>query len=65
MNFTRLSVMLGCVGDTDGLAGWQWAWSKWTCTGAARLLTRHGRCGQRAATARKNTLVSTVGVLVI
>jgi len=53
------------AGDTDMLAGWQWAWSKRACTGAAHQLALHGRRGQRAAMAWKIAAVLTAGVLVV
>ena len=58
---TLKSVRGWLAGDTDGLAGWRWAWSKWACTAAARQLALHEGCGRRAATAGKITVASTVG----
>jgi len=66
MNFTRLSVSesvtLMCEsargwldGDTDGLAGDGWAWSKWACTGAARRLALHEGRGRWAGAASAST----------
>jgi len=49
------------AGDTDGLASWRWAWSKWAFMGAAQWLSLHGGRGRQAAAAGKITAASTVG----